>query len=86
MRIVNMGAGGCGAWGCGGAEAAAQRKEPREAGLDRIHAADRRSGCFAVAGQLPPGQMHGATYRPCFRRPGGPIFASISGNRKINKC
>ena len=85
MRTVDVGAWGCRACGRDGAEAAAQRKESQEARLDRIHAADRRSGCFSVAGQLPPGQMHGATYRPRFRQPDVPIFASISGNRKINK-
>ena len=57
-----MGAEGYGALERSGAEAAAQWKEPREAGQDRIHAADRRSCCFAIAGQLPLGQMHGATH------------------------
>ena len=66
--------------------AAAQRKEPWEAGLDIIHATDCRSCCFAVAGRLPPGHMHGATHRPRFGRPGEPVSSSGDRNKKMNKC
>ena len=85
-EIVEVGAGGCGVWGRDGAGSAAQLKEPWEAGLDRIHAADRRSCRFAIAGRLQLGHMHGTTHRPRFRRPGEPVSASSSRNRKINEC